>query len=132
MADWIEADSKFVAVDSRLTGWEEAATRIADIEPGITSDWVEVVTKTARVDSGLEGGWILAVTKTAIIKPPTVPSRCSTDADCAAGYECVDGKCVKKKVEGEVPWAWIAAGAVGIGGIVLLTGGKKPVGKKKT
>jgi len=34
--------------------------------------------------------------------------------------------------EGDIPWPWIAAGAVGIGGIALLTGKGKTTGKKKT
>ena len=82
------------------------------------------------------GGWKVLKTIEIVILPSgePPPPTCAVDADCAAGYECVDGKCVKIKPEpdGEIPWAWIAAGAVGVGGIVLLTGGKKPVGKKKT
>ena len=82
------------------------------------------------------GGWNVLQTVDVVVFPlgEAPPPTCDVDADCPTGYECIKGKCVKIKPEpdGEIPWAWLAAGAVGIGGIVLLTGGKKPVGKKKT
>ena len=119
-----------------MADWIEAATRTADIEPGITGGWEEVATRTADIEPGITGGWEEVATKTAIIKPSgePPPPACTVDADCPTGYECIKGKCVKIKPEpdGEIPWPWIAAGAVGVGGILLLTGGKKPVGKKKS
>ena len=75
------------------------------------------------------GGWKVLQTIDVVVYPQgeAPPPTCTADSDCPAGYICVDGKCVKKEGDGEVPWPWIAAGAAGIGGIALLTSGKKPV-----
>ncbi len=112
-------------------GWILTDTKTGTIEPGLPGGWVLADTKTGTIEIGAVGGWVKTDTKTAIIRPPGLPP-CQTDADCPAGEVCVNGKCVEKPVPppSEVPWGWIAAGAVGAGGVVLLTGKEKP--KKRT
>ena len=113
--------------------WSTSGDILDDTEtvtlPLEVGGWVLAATKTGAIKPCLVGGWVLAATKTAIIRPPGLPP-CQTDTDCPTGYKCVGGKCVKEEVEKEIPWGWIAAGAVGAGGVVLLTGKEKP--KKKT
>jgi len=124
--------------EEEVAGWNLLKTMEVTLFPSVeeVAGWNLLKTITVTLSPSTEevAGWNLLKTIEVTVLPSgeVPPPACTVDADCPEGYECVGGKCVKKKVEGEVPWAWIAAGAVGIGGIVLLTGGKKPAGKKKT
>ena len=121
-----------------IAGWNLLKTMEVTLSPSVeeVAGWNLLKTMEVTLSPSVEevAGWNLLKTIEVTLLPSgePPPPTCDVDADCPTGYECVDGKCVKKKVEGEVPWAWIAAGAVGVGGILLLTSGKKPVGKKKT
>lgn len=62
----------------------------------------------------------------------TLPAECGEDADCPAGYVCVDGKCVPESVppppNGKIPWLWIGIG--GAVAAVLAAVLLRPKGKK--
>lgn len=94
---------------------------------GYPEGWTEVTEVNAMATVGYPAGWIKVAEVNVVVSPP-VPPVCVTDADCPAGYICVNGKCVKKPIPppSEVPWGWIAAGAAGVGGALLLTEKKKP------
>lgn len=58
--------------------------------------------------------------------PEPPPEVCSTDADCPEGYECRNGKCVKKE-EKVAWWAWL----IPAGLAVVALSGRKPKKKRE-
>ena len=96
-------------------GWIKVAEISAMATVGYPGGWINVAEVSAIATPGHVGGWIdvamlsMRLSPPSPIPPPPPPPP-----------------------SGEVPWPLIAAGAVGVGGILLLTGKKKPVGKKKT
>ncbi len=109
-------------------GWIKVAEVNVTATVGYPGGWIEIAGVNATATVGYPGGWIKVAEVSAVASPPGLPP-CQTDADCPAGYVCVNGKCVKKPPS-EVPWGWIAAGTAVAGGVVLLTGKEKP--KKRT
>jgi len=122
-----------------VAGWNLLKTMTVTLNPSAeeVAGWNMLKTITVTLSPSVEevAGWNLLKTIDITLTPSGIPSECRVDSDCPTGYKCVNGKCVKMEEngeEGDIPWPWIAAGAVGIGGIALLTGKGKTTGKKKT
>jgi len=104
-----------LSLEAAVGGWIEVDTRKSTIDTGLPGGWIEVDSKEETIGVGLAGGWVMVdsgsvVVSTESIVPPPPPTPPS----------------------GEITWPWIAAGAVGVGGVLLLTGKGKTTGKKKT
>lgn len=129
---WILALENAPECAEEVAGWNMLKTITVTLTPSaeVVAGWnlLKTITVTLTPSEEEVAGWNMLKTITVTLAPAGVPPVCVTDADCPAGYICVNGKCVKKPVPppSEVPWGWIAAGAVGVGGVVLLTEKKKP------
>lgn len=118
--------------EEMVGGWKVLRTIDVTLVPSeeMIGGWkvLGTIDVTLTPSEEIVGGWKVLKTIDVVLMPPGLPPVCGTDADCPLGYKCVNGKCVKKEPS-EVPWPWIAAGALAAGGVVLLTGKEKP--KKK-